>query len=93
MEDSKGAWGILYHLPGVQTSLSPWDSLCWSFSLWGGSKQTAYLPRDESLSLWRSWPLLRDQSHIQQGKHLPGPEYLPFPFSPASSALPVLRTF
>lgn len=35
MEDSKGAWGILYHLPGVQTSLSPWDSLCWSFSLWG----------------------------------------------------------
>lgn len=61
------------------------------FLLSGGVKQPGYLPRDESLSLWRSQLLLRDQSHIQQGKHLPGPEYLSLPFSPASSELPVLR--
>lgn len=62
-----------------------------SFSLWGGTKQPGYLPRDESLSLWKSWLLLRDQSLIQQGKHLPGPEYLYLPFSPTSSELPALR--
>lgn len=84
---------MLYHLPGIQTSRSPWglSLLVFSCSLWGDSKQPGYQPRDEPLSLWRSWLLLRDQSLIQQGKHLPGPEYLSLPFSPASSEMPVLR--